>query len=141
MEIAIVLLVITIIGAMFWSVTVSRRFSIMVFTIIFIGVAIAIIIWQGFTQRAFENLGVIAFVFLIGWLRFSKSIAETRRARAWWGWMNSNSLAVCEICGTKLSYQQIPKDLSFVIWRRYTCPNCGAESKVNFDTAPEDNAG
>ena len=141
MEIAIILAVFIMIGVMFWSIRVSKRLSVLVFSVIFLGVAVAIVIWQGFTQQAFENIGFIALALFVMWLRLSKSVADTARARAWLNWMDSESSAVCEMCGTKLSYQQIPKDISFVIWRRYTCPNCGAESKVIFDTATEDNAG
>jgi hypothetical protein len=128
MEIAIVLLIITIIGVMFWSVTVSRHFSIMVFTVIFIGVAIAMILWQGFTQQAFENLGVLAFIFLIGWLRFSKSIAETSAARSG---LEENS--TCEICGQKLSYHRMPKNVGQLLLGGLTCKNCGAEFDVSLD--------
>src|SRR5262245_65514174 len=82
MEIVIVLLVITMVGVLFWSVKVSKRLSVIVFSTIFLGIAVAIIIWQGFTQRAFENIGFIALMLFVGWLRFSKSIADTARARA-----------------------------------------------------------
>jgi transcription elongation factor Elf1 len=129
------------IGIMFWSVKVSKRLSITVFSFIFLGIAIAIIIWQGFTQQAFRNLAFIALALLVGWLRISKSIADTARGRAWLNWMESRSFAVCEMCGTKLSYRQVPKDWRFAIWRRFTCPNCGAESKVILEVTSEDNAG
>lgn len=45
MEIAIVFLVITMIAIMFWSIKVSKRFSIVVFSIIFFGIAIAMLAW------------------------------------------------------------------------------------------------
>ena len=141
MEIAIVLVVFIMIGVMFWSIKVSRQLSVKVFGIIFLGIATAIIVWQGFTQLAFKNIGFIALGLFVMWLRFSKSVADTARGRAWMAWMESESSAVCEICGTKLSYQQVPKDLRFVIWRRFTCPNCGAESGVILDAATKDNAG
>ena len=141
MEIAIVLAVVIMIGVMFWSIKVSRRLSVVVFSIIFLGIATAIIVWQGFTQLAFKNIGFIALGLFVMWLRFSKSVGDTARGRAWLAWMESESSAVCEMCGTKLSYQQVPKDLRFLTLRRFTCPNCGAESKVIFDTATEENAG
>jgi transcription elongation factor Elf1 len=141
MEVAIVLLIITMVAVMFWSIKVSRSLSIVVFSVIFLGIAVAMIAWQGFTQQAFENLGFVALAIFIMWLRLSKSVADTARARAWLAWMDSESTAVCEMCGTRLSYQQVPKNLSFLIWRRFTCPNCGAESKVIFDTSNQENAG
>jgi hypothetical protein len=141
MEIVLILSVITMIAVMFWSVRVSKRLSVLVFSVIFLGIAVAIIIWQGFTQQAFENTGFIALVLFVMWLRFSKNVADTARARAWLDWMDSNSSAVCEMCGAKLSYQEVPKNLGFLILRRFTCPNCGTESKVVFDTPDEANAG
>jgi hypothetical protein len=141
MEITIVFLVIAMVAVMFWSIKVSRPLSIVVFSVIFLGVAVAMIAWQGFTQQAFENIGFIALALFVMWLRFSKSVADTARARAWLAWMDSESAAVCEMCGTKLSYQQVPKNLSFLIWRRFTCPNCGAESKVVIDTSNQEKAG
>lgn len=133
MEIAIVLFIIAIVGVMFWSVKYSRRISMIVFGVIFLGLTIAIIIWQGFTQQAFENIGFIALVLFVVWLRFSKSITDTARYRAWSDWMESKSSAVCVTCGTKLSYQQVPKNFSLLFLHKFTCPNCGAESKVIFD--------
>ncbi len=141
MEIAVAFTIIAMIGIMFWSVKVSKRLSITVFSFIFLSIAIAIIIWQGFTQQAFRNLAFIALVLFVGWLRISKSIADTVRGRAWLDWMETRSSAVCEMCGTKLSYQQVPKDLRFVMLRRFTCPNCGAESKVILDATTQDNVG
>ena len=141
METAIILAVLITIGVMFWSIKVSKRLSVVVFSAIFLGIAVAIVTWQGFTQHALENIGFIALALFVMWLRFSKSVADTARGRAWLAWMESESSAVCEMCGTKLSYQQVPKDLRFLILRRFTCPNCGAESKVIFDTAIDENAG
>jgi hypothetical protein len=141
METIIILAVLIMIGVMFWSIKVSKRLSIFVFGVIFLGIAVAVVNGQGFTQQAFENIGFIALGLFVMWLRFSKSVTDTARARAWQDWMDSESMAVCEMCGARLSYQQVPKDLRFLILRRFTCPNCGAESKVNFDAVTEDNAG
>ena len=126
---------------MFWSIKVSKQLSVVVFGVIFLGIAAAIIIWQGFTELAFKNIGFIALGLFVIWLRLSKSVADTARGRAWLAWMESESSAVCEMCGTKLSYEQVPKDPGFLIWRKFTCPNCGAESKVVFDTSNRENAG
>jgi hypothetical protein len=141
METAIILAVLVMLGVMFWSIKVSKRLSVFVFGVIFLGVAVAIVIWEGFTQQAFENIGFVALILFVMWLRFSKSVADTASARNWQNWMDSESMAVCEMCGAKLSYQQVSKDLKFLFLRRYTCPNCGAESKVIFDAATEENAG
>jgi hypothetical protein len=139
METIISLILVTMIGVMFWSVKVSRRFSITVFSVIFLGIAVTMIIWQGFTQLAFKNIGFIALGFFVIWIRLSKSVADTTQGRAWLAWMESETSVECEMCGTKLSYQQVPKDLHFLIWRKFTCPNCGAESKVIFDTSNQEN--
>src|SRR5690349_18415327 len=111
METAIVLAVLIMIGVMFWSIKVSKRLSIFVFGVIFFGVTVAIVVWEGSTQQAFENIGFVALILFVMWLRFSKSVADTASARDWQNWMDSESMAVCEMCGGKLSYQQVPKDL------------------------------
>src|SRR5215216_5153750 len=71
--IAIVLFIITMVIVMFWSVTVSKQLSIVVFGVIFISIAVTMIIWQGFSQQAFENIGFIALVLFVWWFRISKS--------------------------------------------------------------------
>jgi Zn finger protein HypA/HybF involved in hydrogenase expression len=141
METAIILAVLIMIGVMFWSIKVSKRLSVFVFSVIFLGIAVAIAIWQGFTEQAFENIGFSALALLLIWFRFSKSVTDTAQARAWLAWRESELSAVCQMCGTKLSYQHVPKNLRFLLLRRFTCPNCGAESKVIFDDATEENAG
>jgi len=141
MEIAIVLFIIAIVGVMFWSVKVSRRFSIIVFGVILLGIAVAIIIWQGFSQQALKDIGFIGLGLFVAWLRISKSYADTVRARAWSDWMDSKSKAVCKMCDARSSYQQVQKNLNQLFCHKYTCPNCGAESKVIIDDVTKDNAG
>ena len=133
MEIAIAigLLITTIVAVMFWSVKVSKRLSIVVFSVIFFGIAVAIIIWQGFTQQAFENIGVVALILFIGWVRFSKSIAETARVRGEFvDRLSQKKRHKCKVCGQKLSYHRVPKKLSQLLLGGLTCENCGAEYNV-----------
>jgi hypothetical protein len=134
MEIVIVLIIVTMILVMFWSIKVSKRFSVTLFGTIFLGIAVAIISWQGFTQQAFENIGFIAIGFLVMWLRLSKSIADTARARNWLeDRLRQSKYSNCEVCGKKLSYHRTPKNASQLLLGGLTCENCGAEFDVPFD--------
>jgi hypothetical protein len=99
-----------------------------------LGIAIAIVIWQGFTQQAFEFVGILALALFITWARFSKSIADTTRAR---NFLENNlsrkNYDTCKICGKKLSFHRKPKNLSQLLSGGLTCENCGAEFNVPFD--------
>ena len=134
MEIAIVLLVIIVMVVMFWSVKVSKRLSVTLFSLIFLGLAVAMISWQGLTQETFKNIGVIGFVLLVMWLRVAKSIADTARARGQLeGRLAQSKYSTCEVCGKKLSYHRVPKNLSQVLFGGLSCENCGAEYAVPFE--------
>ena len=134
MEIAIVLIVISMVVVMFWSVKVSKRLSVTLFSLIFLGIAVAMISWQGLTQETFKNIAVIGFVLLVMWLRLAKSIADTARAR---GQVETrlvqSKYSTCEVCGKKLSYHRAPKNLSQILFGGLSCENCGAEYAVPFD--------
>ncbi len=132
MEAAIVFLVITTVVVMFWSTTVSKRLSVIVFVVIFFGVAIAIILWQGFTQQAMENTGGAAFILFIMWIRFSKSTADTARAREQLkDKLSQGKYSTCKVCGSKkLTYHRTPKNVSQFLLGGLTCENCGAELDV-----------
>jgi hypothetical protein len=107
--------------------------SIAIFSIIFLGVASAIITDQGFTQQAFGNIAIIAFVFFSMWLSFSKRIADTVRAQHQLEDRLSQSVhSKCKVCGKKLSYHRRPKKASQLLLGGLTCENCGAEFDVPF---------
>jgi hypothetical protein len=133
--IAIVVLIFTMVIVMFWSIKVSKRLSIVVFSVIFFGIAIAMVVWQGFTQQTFENIGVIAVVLFVMWLRFSKSIAETAIARGQLkDRLSQGKYSTCGVCGSKkLTYHRIPKNASQLLLGGLTCENCGVEINVPFD--------
>jgi hypothetical protein len=120
---------------MFWSIKVSKRLSMVVFSVIFFGIAVAMVVWQGFTQQTFENIGVIAVVLFVMWLRFSKSIAETAIARGQLkDRLSQGKYSTCGVCGSKkLTYHRTPKNASQLLLGGLTCENCGAEINVPFD--------
>jgi len=130
--IAIAVAVFAVMMVMFWSASVSKRLSIVVFSVIFLGIATAMIIWQGFTQQAFENIGVVAFVLFIVWARFSKSIADTARARGQLkDRLSEGKYLTCGVCGSKkFTYHRMPKNVSQLLLGGLTCDNCGAEINV-----------
>ena len=133
--IAIVVSVFGMIIFMFWSVSVSKQLSIVVFSVIFLVIAVAMVAWQGFTQQAFENIGFIALALFVMWLRFSKSIADTARARGQLkDRLSQGKYSTCEVCGSKkLTYHRKPKNASQLLLGGLTCDNCGTEINVPFD--------
>jgi hypothetical protein len=133
--IAIVVLIVITVLVMFWSVSVSRQLSIVAFSVIFSGVAIVMIIWQGFTQQAFENIGFVALGLFVMWLRFSKNIADTARARGQvQDGISQGKYSTCDVCGSKkLTYHRMPKNVSQLLLGGLTCENCGTEINVPFD--------
>ena len=134
MEIAIVLIVITMVAVMFWSIKVSTRLSVTLFSLIFLGLAVTMIGWQGLTQETLKNIGVMGLILLVMWLRFAKSIADTARARGQLeGRLARSEYSICEVCGKKLSYHRTPKKLSQILFGGLSCENCGAEYAVPFD--------
>ena len=132
MELAIVFLVVVAVAVMFWSTTVSKRLSITVFSVIFLGVAIAMILWQGFTRQTIENIGGAAFILFIMWLRFSKSTADTARASEQLkDKLSQGRYSTCNVCGSKkLTYHRAPKNIGQLLLGGLTCENCGAEIDV-----------
>jgi hypothetical protein len=135
MEVLIVFLIIAIMAVMFWSTSVSRQLSIAVFSVIFLGIAIAMLAWQGFTQEAFGNIGLSALVLFLVWLRFSKSIADTARAREQLKVnLSRGRHSACEVCGIKkLTYHRKPKNMSQLLIGGFTCEKCGTELDVTLD--------
>jgi hypothetical protein len=127
----IVVLVLAVFIVMFWSISVSKQLSIVVFSVIFFGIAIAMVV-KHFTQQAFANIGVIAFVLFVIWLRFSKSIGDTARARGQLkDRLSQGKYSTCGICGSKnLTYHRTPKNVSQLLLGGLTCENCGAEINV-----------
>jgi hypothetical protein len=133
MEVAIVLIIVIMGGVLFWSVKVSKRLSVMIFSLTFLGIAVTMIVWQGFTQQALENIGFIALGLLAIWLRFSKNMADAARARSWLeDKLSQSKYSTCEVCGKKMSYHRTPKNPSQLLFGGLTCENCGAEFDVPF---------
>ena len=131
---ALILLIITVVVVMYWSITVSKQLSVVVFGVIFFGIAIAIVIWQGFTQQAFEFVGILALALFITWARFSKSIADTTRARSFLEKnLSRKNYDTCKICGKKLPFHRKPKNLSQLLSGGLTGENYGAEFNIPFD--------
>ena len=133
--IAIVLFGSAIIIGLFWIVRVSRRLSIMVFSFIFVCIAVAEISWQGFTQQAVDSIVAAAFILTIGWLRISKSVADTAWARGQLkDRLSRGKYAACSKCGSqKLTYHRMPKNVRQLILGGLTCENCGAEVNIPLD--------
>lgn len=131
----IALLIIPMILVLFWSVKVSKRSSVTRFSIIFLGLAAAFIGWQGFTQQAFENIANLAFIFFVMWFRFSKSIADTARARDQLkNKLSQEKYSTCKVCSSKkLTYHRKPKNVSQLFLGGLTCENCGAELDVSLN--------
>ena len=135
MEMAIILIFIAAMVAMFWSVNVSKRLSVVVFSVIFFGIAITTIIVQGFTELAFKNIGFFAVALFVGWVRLSKSTADTARAREQLkDRLSQGKYSSCKVCGSKkLTYHRTPKSVSQLLLGGLTCDNCGVEINVPFD--------
>lgn len=133
MEIAIVILFMIIIAIMFLSIIVSKRLSIRIYSLIFFGLTISIIAWQGLTQQALENIALVAFTLFVAWHRFSMSMPVTTKARDYLEVQSNrrNSEYFCEKCKTKLSYFRIPKSFSQLMSGGWTCPSCGTELDRN----------
>jgi hypothetical protein len=133
--IAILVLAFAIAIVMYWSVKVSKQLSIALFSAIFFGVAVAMIIWLGFTQQAFETIGLMAFALLVFWLRSAKSIADTARARGQLkDKLSHGKYSTCEVCGSKkLTYHKTPKNPGQLLLGGLTCDNCGAEINIPLD--------
>ncbi len=98
------------------------------FVIIFLIIAVIIISADGFTADSVTAIAVFGFIVFIGWLRLSRSFAETERARSR---LEENSR--CEKCGKKLSYHRMPKNFGQLLLGGLTCKNCGAEFNVSID--------
>jgi hypothetical protein len=133
--IAVVVLVFAVVLVMFWSASVSKQLSAVVFSTIFFVIAVVMIVWQGFTQQVFRDIGFIALALFVIWLRFSKSIADTARARGQLkDRLSQGKYATCEVCGSKnLTYHRVPKNASQLLLGGLTCNNCGTEINVPFD--------
>ena len=133
--ITISVLVIAAVIVMFWSVSVSKQLSVRVFSAIFVIATIAMLIWQGFSLQAFQGIGLVAFMLFLMWFRFSKSIADTARARGQLkSRLSQGKHSTCSICGSKkLTYHRMPKNVSQLLLGGLTCENCGAEINVPFD--------
>ena len=133
--IAIVVLAFVIVIGMYWSVKVSKQLSIVLFSVIFFGVAVAMIVWLGLTQQAFQNIGLIAFALFVFWLRSAKVIADTAKARGQLqDRLSHGKYSTCEVCGSKkLTYHRTPKNSGQLLLGGLTCDNCGAEINVPLD--------
>ncbi len=133
MEWAIVVVIIAILLFMFLSVLVSKRFSVIVFSVVFLGGA-AFIVTTSDRENLVVNILIWGLVLTIGWLRINKSFTDTSRAREQLlNRLNNKSYTICKVCGSQLLYHQKPKKVSQLMLGGLTCQNCGAESNIPLD--------
>lgn len=131
MEIVLIWMVVIMMLIMIASIIVSKQLSIMVFSIIFVGIVIAIINTQGFTQQSFGDIGGIGFIMPIVWVGLSKSILMTTGGHDLLeDRLSFEENSTCEACGKKLSYHKAPKNVKQILLGGLTCENCGAEFNI-----------
>ncbi len=133
MDWAIVAAIITILLLMFLSVLVSKRFSAIVFSVVFLGGA-AFITTTSDRENLLANILIMGFVLTIVWLRINKSFTDYSRAREQLlNRLNNKRYTICKVCGSQLLYHRKPKNVSQLMLGGLTCQNCGAESNIPLD--------
>ena len=105
-----------------------------VFAAIFFVVVIITIITEGFTGNSIQTIGMFGFILLIIWLRLSKNISDTAKARNWLEEkLRNKKYSKCQTCGKKMIYHRMPKRLGQLLLGGLTCENCGTEIDVPLD--------
>jgi len=89
---------------------------------------------DGFTQKSLENIGMIGFILLIGWLRFTDSFVVRTQSPTWLDTkLSQEKYSTCKVCGNELSYHSAPKNLRQLLLGGLTCEKCGEEFDIPFD--------
>jgi|GEM_PF-5953009 len=131
MDIIITLLVVVTIVIMLFSIMISRQLSIIVLSVILIGLSIIMVSIQGFTQKSLQDIGIFSFLIIIGWHGLSFVTLNTTEGRDWLeDKMNQKEHSTCKVCGKKMSYHKIPRNMSQILLGGLTCNNCGNESNI-----------
>jgi hypothetical protein len=135
MEVVIILAIIIVMALMFYTVKVSKRWSVVFFIVVYIVANALIINMWGITEHTGENILFTGFAFLVIWLRINKSFADTASAREQLkDRLSQGKYSTFEVCGSKkITYHRTPKNIGQLLLGGLTCENCGAEIDVPLD--------
>jgi hypothetical protein len=112
---------------MILSVWVSSRISKIIFTAVFLVIAIIMAITSD-RENVVGNILILGIALMVSWLRINKSVTDYAGARTFLlDRLNQKQYTTCKICGSQLSYHRKPKNLSQLMTGGLTCQNCGAK--------------
>ncbi len=111
----------------------GKQFTIMLFTLLYGAGIIFLVASEGFTVGLIKGLLLLGFLAALTWFRVKKSWADTTTARASFdSKLTQKRYSKCSVCGKKMSYHRMPKNLNQLFLGGLTCKNCGAEIDIPF---------
>lgn len=118
---------------MILSIWVSSRISKIIFTAVFLVIAVIMAITSD-RENVVGIILILGIALMVSWLRINKSVTDYAGARTFLlDRLNQKQYTTCKICGSHLSYHRKPKNLSQLMTGGLTCQSCGAEKNIPFD--------
>ncbi len=134
MEITIVSAFVIVFLIIFFVSKSAAQFDVILFSVIFLFLALAFIITKGLTIETVITVGGLGLLSLLGWFNVTRKLANTIMARASFdSKLTQKRYSRCNVCGKRLSHHKMPKNLNQLFFGGLTCKNCGAEFDIPFD--------